>query len=47
TKAAATADDGTSALPLTLGAAAGALLLAAAGVYALRRHRARRAADDN
>ncbi|GAA2476389.1 HtaA domain-containing protein [Actinocorallia cavernae] len=47
TKAADTADDGTSALPLTLGAAAGALLLAAAGVYALRRHRARRAADDN
>ncbi|QHC29203.1 HtaA domain-containing protein [Streptomyces sp. HF10] len=40
-------DDGTPVLPLTLAAAAGALLLAAAGVYALRRHRARRAADDN
>nr|WP_145485051.1 MULTISPECIES: HtaA domain-containing protein [Streptomyces] len=43
----ATAADGTPVLPLTLAAAAGALLLAAAGVYALRRHRARRAADDN
>ncbi|WP_327230180.1 HtaA domain-containing protein [Streptomyces murinus] len=47
TKAATADDDGTPVLPLTLGAAAGALLLAAAGVYALRRHRARRAADDN
>ncbi|MEU5795064.1 Htaa domain protein [Streptomyces lavendulae] len=44
---AATADDGTPVLPLALGAAAGALLLAAAGVHALRRHRARRAADGN
>ncbi|MER7914964.1 MULTISPECIES: HtaA domain-containing protein [unclassified Streptomyces] len=44
---AATADDGTPVLPLALGGAAGALLLAAAGVHALRRHRARRAADGN